>query len=240
MSPSTDRVPAGHLIPAWDACPLRAETCCGCNTPLSKDESADDATAIFTVLPPWRDWRPIRYVCRACSTSPETINLVRVVDSLHLRLVEVIVPPEWTKCKTLCARPWVSSQGEDSCPTATDYQMYSYLSLCRENEDNVAWLRLIRNPDTNEDVVAVHLLNHNRGQSSAIYIVPLSKMEEWNPTLPPFRYCLPHPEGVSLDRLHDVTPASKLKWLNVLWQRMQVEPEDVSGKPPSEADPSVV
>jgi len=201
---STPRTASGVVAP-WNQSTADnppGKACCWCRSLLPSD-----CSGYFTLVVPWRDWRPIRYICYDCVHHQSTWNHLTVLDSVYLGVIEVeVVDRVWLTCTSLQFKPLDSLNKSFH----TDYQLY-----LPKKDMNRTWLRFVRYHDV--DMICVHVLKNR--YSDEMHAVPLDRLESWNPTLPPFRFRLIH-ERIDLKLLESLTDSNYVMWWPVLKERL--------------------
>ena len=204
--------PPSKCVRPWDA-RGSVTNCVWCHTLFSNEDVLSN-NRCFTVVPPWRDWRPIRLVCGPCMSDTETWDHLSLIDSLYLGVMEVRVPEPWLSSTTLRGRSMDDSMDSRMGEPTPTYRLYS--STVGDRARSV-WLRLVQY--RGEPTVCVHVVEG--AGFVCMEAISVESLQRWNPELPPLQFefarvCRPNFE-LLMERTVD---ASRHWWLLLVsWMR---------------------
>lgn len=199
-----------HITP-WDEVNRDDLQCCWCAASLPHDTAG-----YFTLMPPWRDWRPVRFVCQKCVDSKSTWAHLALIDSIYLGIVEVGVPDLWMQSTTISFKPL---DAPDSEPVDSAYRLYR--DRDRPNVKPTAWLRLVKRDA--QLLLCIHVENPKQG--TLMHAAPIDQLELRNPTLGPlvmFPSVFDGITNVNLDVLRSATVSKHRMWWDKLMPRLLI------------------
>ncbi len=189
---------AENYIPIWDN--TDTSKCCFCHTLLPKEMCMRDA--IFTVVPCWRDWRPVRYVCEICLNDKQSMNTLKTIDSIYLQTIPVFITPEWLKHPSFSIKNPQINEGnvQDGWKLYTTY------------DDTTCWLR----PWTyNGSPLTFGLMMQSDFNTSYPWM-DITEFMKLNPSLPPFKFNFIYNHGKTIEQLKTLMLPDQVKYLEML------------------------
>jgi len=212
--------PAPESIVPWNAHTRFGKpgtVCTWCLQPLPAD-----CTGWFTQMVPWRSWRPIRYVCQECVDDKSTWNHLCTIDGVYLGVMEVKVnvSMEWLNARNLQFKP-LDKMDEPFLTGRRLYRPTIYADPTSVSTDTVApsttWIRFTSYKG--DTMVCVHVCsdeNHSR-----MDIVPIERLEEWNPQIRvPFKFSFVK-DGIDTHLLETLTIQTDKHWWPLIRARLE-------------------
>lgn len=176
------------------------------------DRLPADCTGWFTQMVPWRDWRPIRYVCQSCIDDKPTWDHLCTIDAVYLGVMEVeVVSPLWYNTTSLKFKP-LDKLNDPFIESCRLYRPRTTVPLPKRS----TWIRFLNYAEQN--MICLHVQSHL--DSQRMDIVPIQKLEEWNPELGAFQFRFVNDTVLNLDLLHRLTDNDNKCWWDLLKERL--------------------
>lgn len=196
--------PKRYILP-WDE--TNFNSCCVCHIRRTSKTFKEDTGGLLTVIPPWRDWRPQRYVCDACCSLPKTIDILSVIDALYLNTVPVYIRKEWNKQEKFK----IINIKINNAQVDENWNFY------KTYNESTCWLRLyyIEDEDDVDDINLTFGIQMRKGTTGPIVWMDINEFATLN-QLPTFKFNFIYNHGKTISELTELMVPHKQRYLKIL------------------------
>lgn len=151
--------------------------CPSCHVPFTEmppDQIMQDGGALFTVFPPFLDFRPLRYICKNCQTDRVRMAYLYLFDQLAFNYLPVQLSTEWKK-RAIDETVTVHFRTEDMY-----YPKCTFYFEKNDTKENVTWIRVIDEDKRDVQPESQIVISVKEPKSRNFKMAPLSTLMQWN------------------------------------------------------------